>query len=56
MLSRDRQMEGLFEEKLPFEHAMRSEFAHGMAAVQAEGQAGAARFAAGAGRGGKFGE
>ena len=42
--------------ELPFEHAMRSEFAHGIAAVQAEGQAGAARFAAGAGRGGKFGE
>ena len=42
--------------ELPFEHAMRSEFAHGIAAVQAEGRAGAARFAAGAGRGGKFGE
>jgi enoyl-CoA hydratase len=42
--------------ELPFEHAMRAEFAHGIAAVEAEGKAGAARFAAGAGRGGKFGE
>ena len=42
--------------ELPFEHAMRSEFAHGIAAVQAEGRAGAARFAAGAGRSGKFGD
>ena len=42
--------------ELPFDHAMRSEFAHGIAAVQAEGRAGAARFAAGAGRSGKFGE
>jgi enoyl-CoA hydratase len=41
---------------LPFEHAMRAEFAHGIAAVAAEGQSGAARFAGGAGRGGKFGE
>jgi enoyl-CoA hydratase len=42
--------------ELPFEHAMKAEFAHGIAAVAAEGQAGAARFAGGAGRGGKFGE
>ena len=42
--------------ELPFAHAMAAEFAHGIAAVQAEGRAGAARFAAGAGRGGKFGE
>jgi len=41
---------------LPFEHAMRAEFAHGISAVAAEGQAGAARFAGGAGRGGRFGE
>lgn len=41
---------------LPFEHAMRAEFAHGIAAVAAEGQSGAARFAGGAGRGGRFGE
>jgi enoyl-CoA hydratase len=41
---------------LPFEHAMRAEFAHGVAAVAAEGQSGAARFADGAGRGGTFGE
>jgi enoyl-CoA hydratase len=41
---------------LPFEHAMRAEFAHGISAVAAEGQSGAARFAGGAGRGGKFGE
>ena len=39
---------------LPFEHAMRAEFAHGVAAVDAEGQSGAARFAAGAGRSGSF--
>ena len=39
---------------LPFEHAMRAEFAHGVAAVEAEGQSGAARFAAGAGRSGSF--
>ncbi len=42
--------------ELPFEHAMRAEFAHGIAAVAAEGVSGAARFAGGAGRGGKFGE
>ena len=41
---------------LPFEHAMRAEFAHGISAVAAEGQSGAARFAGGAGRGGRFGE
>lgn len=39
---------------LPFEHAMQSEFAHGVSAVEAEGQAGATRFADGAGRGGSF--
>ena len=39
---------------LPFDHALTAEFAHGIGAVQAEGQAGAARFAAGAGRGGRF--
>jgi enoyl-CoA hydratase len=37
-----------------FEEAMRAEFAYGMAAVEAEGRAGAARFAKGAGRGGSF--
>ena len=42
--------------ELPFDHAMKAEFAHGIAAVAAEGQSGAARFAGGAGRGGKFGE
>ena len=41
---------------LPFEHAMRAEFAHGISAVAAEGQSGAARFAGGAGRGGTFGD
>jgi enoyl-CoA hydratase len=41
---------------LPFEDAMRAEFSHGISAVAAEGQSGAARFASGAGRGGKFGE
>ncbi len=40
--------------ELPFEHAMRAEFAHGIAAVEAEGRSGAARFAGGAGRGGSF--
>ena len=39
---------------LPFEHAMKAEFAHGVAAVDAEGQSGAARFADGAGRSGSF--
>lgn len=39
---------------LPFDDAMRSEFAHGIAAVEAEGREGAARFADGAGRGGRF--
>ena len=41
---------------LPFEHAMKLEFTYGVEVVNAEGQAGAARFASGAGRGGKFGE
>ena len=40
---------------LPFEDAMRAEFSHGISAVAAEGQSGAARFAGGARRGGKFG-
>lgn len=40
--------------ELPFEHAMRSEFSAGVEAVRAEGQAGAARFAAGKGRSGTF--
>jgi enoyl-CoA hydratase/carnithine racemase len=39
---------------LPLNHAMQSEFAHGISAVEAEGQAGAARFSAGAGRRGSF--
>ena len=39
---------------LPFEHAMKAEFAHGVEAVQAEGRSGAARFRDGAGRGGSF--
>lgn len=39
---------------LPFDHAMQAEFAHGISAVEAEGKSGAARFAAGAGRGGSF--
>lgn len=39
---------------LPFAHAMNAEFSHGIAAVAAEGQAGAARFADGAGRSGSF--
>ncbi len=39
---------------LPFDHAMQAEFVHGIAAVEAEGKAGAARFASGAGRGGTF--
>ncbi|MBS0242394.1 MAG: crotonase/enoyl-CoA hydratase family protein [Proteobacteria bacterium] len=41
---------------LPFEHAMRAEFAAGVEAVRAEGQAGAQRFASGKGRGGTFKE
>ncbi|MFV0295596.1 MAG: crotonase/enoyl-CoA hydratase family protein [Hyphomicrobiaceae bacterium] len=41
---------------LPFEHAMRAEFAAGVEAVKAEGQSGAARFAGGKGRGGSFEE
>lgn len=41
---------------LPFEHAMRAEFAAGVEAVKAEGQSGAARFAGGKGRGGSFKE
>ncbi len=41
---------------LPFEHAMRAEFAASVEAVKAEGQAGAARFASGKGRGGSFGD
>ncbi|MGI9422777.1 MAG: crotonase/enoyl-CoA hydratase family protein [Hyphomicrobiaceae bacterium] len=40
--------------ELPFQHAMQAEFAHGVAAIAAEGQDGAARFAGGAGRGGSF--
>jgi len=40
--------------ELPFDHAMRAEFSAGVEAVRAEGQAGAARFAAGKGRGGDF--
>ncbi len=39
---------------LPFEHAMKAEFAHGIAAADAEGRSGAARFADGAGRSGSF--
>ena len=39
---------------LPFEHAMKAEFAHGIAAADAEGRSGAARFAEGAGRSGSF--
>ena len=39
---------------MPFDYALQSEFAHGVAAVEAEGRKGAARFAAGAGRGGTF--
>jgi enoyl-CoA hydratase len=39
---------------LPFSHAMQSEFAHGIGVVEAEGQAGAARFSSGAGRSGSF--
>lgn len=39
---------------LPFEHAIRSEFAHSSPAVIKEGQAGAARFVGGAGRSGSF--
>lgn len=41
--------------ELPFDHAMRAEFSAGVEAVRLEGQAGAARFAAGKGRGGDFG-
>jgi enoyl-CoA hydratase len=40
--------------ELPFDHAMRAEFSAGVEAVRAEGQAGAARFASGKGRGGNF--
>lgn len=40
--------------ELPFAHAMKAEFAHGIAAADAEGEAGAARFAGGAGRSGTF--
>ena len=40
--------------ELPFDHAMRAEFAAGVEAVKAEGQSGAARFVGGAGRGGTF--
>jgi len=39
---------------LPFEHAMKAEFAHGIAAADAEGRSGATRFAEGAGRSGSF--
>ncbi len=42
--------------ELPFDHAMRAEFAAGVEAVKAEGQAGAERFASGKGRGGSFEE
>jgi len=41
---------------LPFEHAMRAEFAAGLDAVRSEAQAGASRFASGKGRGGSFDE
>jgi len=41
---------------LPFEHAMRAEFAAGLEAVRAEAQTGAARFVGGKGRGGSFDE
>jgi enoyl-CoA hydratase len=39
---------------LPLKEAMRNEFQKGFSMVEAEGRAGAARFARGAGRGGKF--
>jgi enoyl-CoA hydratase len=39
---------------LPLKEAMRNEFQKGFSMVEAEGRAGAARFAKGAGRGGKF--
>jgi len=39
---------------LPLKEAMRNEFWKGFSMVEAEGRAGAARFAKGAGRGGKF--
>jgi enoyl-CoA hydratase len=39
---------------LPLGHAMNSEFAHGIAAADAEGNSGAAKFAGGAGRSGSF--
>ena len=42
--------------ELPFDHAMRAEFAGGLEAVRTEAQAGAARFAGGKGRGGRFDE
>ncbi len=42
--------------ELPFDHAMRAEFAAGLEAVRTEAQAGAARFASGKGRGGRFDE
>lgn len=42
--------------ELPFDHAMRAEFAAGLEAVRAGAQAGAARFASGKGRGGRFDE
>ena len=41
---------------LPFEEAMRAEFANGIGVIAAEGMAGAARFAAGKGRSGSFSE
>ena len=41
---------------MPFGHAMRAEFGASVEAVKAEGQAGAARFAGGKGRGGSFGD
>jgi enoyl-CoA hydratase len=39
---------------LPFQEALRNEFEKGFPMVEAEGKAGATRFAAGAGRSGKF--
>ena len=46
----------LRQRDLPVEHAMQAKFAHGVEAIAAEGQAGAARFAGGAGRVGSFDE
>jgi len=44
------------QEGLPLREAMRYEWENGVPALAAEGRAGAARFAAGKGRGGDFGE